>query len=44
MTTLYIQDGAGFRQADVHAVIHEAQTILAWRFRVGRRYFRPRSG
>ena len=35
MTTLYIEDSAGFRQADAHAVIHEAQTILARRFRVG---------
>ena len=35
MTTLYVQDGAGFRQADSHAVIREAQTILARRFRVG---------
>ena len=35
MTTLYVQDGAWFRQADSVAVIHEAQTILARRFRVG---------
>ena len=35
MTTLYVQDGAGFRRADSHAVIREAQTILARRFRVG---------
>ena len=35
MTTLYVQDGTGFRQADSHAVIREAQTILARRFRVG---------
>jgi DNA repair protein RadC len=35
MTTLYVQDGTGYRQADSHAVIREAQTILARRFRVG---------
>ena len=35
MTTLYVQDGVGFRQADSHDVIREAQTILARRFRVG---------
>ena len=35
MTTLYVQDGAGFRQADSHDVIREAQTILSRRFRVG---------
>ena len=34
MTTLYVQDGTGYRQADSHAVIREAQTILARRFRV----------
>lgn len=35
MTMLYVKDGAGFCQAGSEDVIHEAQTILARRFRVG---------
>ena len=35
MTTLYVQEGTGFRQAGSQDVIHEAHTILARRFRVG---------
>lgn len=35
MTTLYVQEGEGFRQAGAQAVIHEAHAILARRFRVG---------
>ena len=35
MTTLYVQEGTGFRLAGSQDVIHEAHTILSRRFRVG---------
>jgi DNA repair protein RadC len=35
MTTLYVRDESGFREADPNDVLHRAQTLLAQRFRAG---------
>jgi len=35
MTTLYVQDGSSFREAESHHVIGEAQVLIARRFRPG---------
>jgi len=35
MTTLYVRDGSGFREADPSDVLDRAQALVAQRFRVG---------
>ena len=35
MTTLYVRDRSGFREADATAVLERAQALLARRYRVG---------
>lgn len=35
MTTLYVRDGAAFREAESHDVIHRAQVLISRKFRTG---------
>lgn len=35
MTTLYVQDGSAYREAESHDVIREAQVLISRRFRAG---------